>query len=423
MWFRLYSVLVLPLLWLGFHVLALVNRKVRRGLRGRRLERVSLPRALEARGSRPLLWIHVSSMGEFEQAKPIIETLRQLEPSLYVVASFFSPSGYENSLRYPHADCIAYIPFDTWRAAKRFLRLLGPTAAVFVRYDIWPNHVRACAEMSVPVLLVNATMRASSPRRWAVLRPFHHAVFSVFRAILAISDEDVQHFGAFRLEGTRVEAVGDTRFDRVMGKALTARKKQLLPVSLAMGRRVLVAGSIWQEDADMLLPVIAALLKHDSSLLCILVPHEPTEEHLESLEYRLRPGTPSLRFSWLSQYNGERVIIVDSIGILLALYASADVAFVGGGFRSNVHNTLEPAAYGIPVVYGPKVDNSREAVDLRDAGGSLIVHSRRELYRALRRLLTDNAARTAMGSAAGSFVRERAGATERIVEALYPLLR
>jgi 3-deoxy-D-manno-octulosonic-acid transferase len=240
--------------------------------------------------------------------------------------------------------------------------------------------------------------------------------------ILTVSEQDAENFRQLGLTRPRIEAVGDTRYDRVSVRAEESRRRMLLPEQLREGRRTLVIGSSWPEDEEVVLPVLFKLLDHDSSLQCILVPHEPTLDHLEWLEYQLAGKTASLRFSWMQSWNGERVIIVDSIGILLSLYASADVAFVGGGFKSNVHNTLEPAAYGIPVLYGPKIANSQEAQQLADAGGGIIVRGRQDLYRNLRRLLDDDTLRQQVGDVAGRFVAERAGSTGRILEALVPML-
>ncbi len=423
MWKLFYNITVLPPLWIAFRVLWLFNRKVRRGLRGRATSLQRLRVFMRNNPGTPRLWVHASSMGEFEQAKPIIEQLRRRMPDLVVIASFFSPSGYENNLRYREIDAVVYIPFDTpWRA-RAFLELMRPTAAVFIRYDVWPNHVWTCARMNIPVMLANATLRGDSGRLLPGVRSFHRSVYDVMDVILTVSEQDAEHFRRLGLRHAEVRAVGDTRYDRVAGKAAESRARGILPERVREGRRTLVAGSSWSEDEEILLPVLFKLLDHDPSLQCIIVPHEPTLDHLEWLEFRLAGKADSIRFSYLQSWSGERVIIVDSIGILLPLYAAADVAFVGGGFKSNVHNTLEPAAYGIPVLYGPKIGNSQEARELADAGGGIIVRDRQDLYRSLRRLLDDESLRAESGEIAGRFVAERAGSTSKILEKLEPMLQ
>ncbi|MBE0642927.1 MAG: 3-deoxy-D-manno-octulosonic acid transferase [Bacteroidetes bacterium] len=423
MWKFFYNVLVLPPLWLAFRVLWLFNRKVRRGLRGRHSSLQRLRVFIRNNPGRRRLWVHASSMGEFEQAKPIIEALRERDPELVIIASFFSPSGYENNLRYRAVDAVVYIPFDTRWRARRFLTLMQPTAAVFIRYDVWPNHIWTCERMGIPVMLANATLRENSGRLFPLIRRFHRHVFDSMDAILTVSESDAAVFRKLKLHRPLIEAVGDTRYDRVAGKAAHSRKRMLVPQQILEGRKVVVVGSSWPEDEEALLPALFALLAEDPGLLCVIVPHEPTIDHLEFLEYRLNGSVPSLRFSYLQSWNGERVLIVDSIGILLPLYAVASVAFVGGGFKSNVHNTLEPAAYGIPVLYGPKIGNSQEARELAEAGGGFIVRSREEIESTLRALLTDEILRVSTGTAAGRFVAERSGSTAHILTRLLPMIK
>ncbi len=422
MWTFFYNLFVLPPLWLAFRVLWLFNRKVRRGLRGRHSSLQRLRVFIRNNPGSRRLWVHASSMGEFEQAKPIIEALRERDPDLVIIASFFSPSGYENNLRYRAVDAVVYIPFDTPFRARRFLELMQPTAAVFIRYDVWPNHIWACRRMGIPVMLANATLRENSGRLFPLIRRFHRRVFNSMDAILTVSESDAAVFRWLRLQHPLIEAVGDTRYDRVAGKAALSRKRTLVPERILKGRKVIVAGSSWPEDEEMLLPALFRLLDEDPELLCVVVPHEPTIDHLEFLEYRLNGTIPSLRFSYLQSWNGERVLIVDSIGILLPLYAVASVAFVGGGFKSNVHNTLEPAAYGIPVLYGPKIGNSQEARELAAAGGGFIVRSEEEIESTLRTLLADSGRRAEAGAAAGRFVAERSGSTAHILTRLLPMI-
>lgn len=422
MWAFLYNILVLPVLWTAFRVLWLFNRKVRRGLRGRTTSMQRLRVFIRNNPGRQRLWVHASSMGEFEQAKPIIEELRRRMPDLVVVASFFSPSGYENNLRYREIDAVVYIPFDTPGKADAFLELLQPTACVYIRYDVWPNHVWACRKRGIPVMLANATMRDSSGRLLPFVRSFHRAVYNAMDVILTVSERDAENFRRLRLSHPVIAAVGDTRYDRVSGKAAESRKRMPMPESLLEGKRTLVVGSSWPEDEEVLLPALFKLLRNVPDLQCIIVPHEPTIDHLEFLEYRLADNVESLRWSYLQTWKGERVLIVDSIGILLPLYSAADVAFVGGGFRSNVHNTLEPAAYGIPVVYGPKIGNSQEARELADSGGGFLVRNKQECYKRLRQLIDDETLRGDAGRCAGDFVRDRSGSTEGILAKLMPLI-
>ncbi len=422
MWKFFYNYFTLPLLWFALHLLVPFNHKVRRGLRGKRRACSGIEEALQNKKSKKRLWIHASSMGEFEQAKPIIEEIKKQSPDTIIVASFFSPSGYENNIRYPYTDHITYLPFDSQKSVKKFLDTVQPNLAAFIRYDIWPNCVWECERRNIPIMIVNATLSKKSLRRLLIVRSFHHQMYKPFNAILTVSEADAKNFRVFHLAKPEIIAIGDTRYDRVYQKAESVKSKKLIPESITRQRKILVVGSCWSDDEDVVLPAVFKLLQNDPNVLVILVPHEPTIEHLEQLEFKLRGNASSIRFSYLSDYKNEDIIIIDSIGILLALYASAHVAFVGGGFKSNVHNVLEPAVYGIPVIYGPKFENSQEAELLQEVGCGFVVRNKMELYRNLRFLFSNEEERIATGKIASEFVIQRTGATKKILEHILPYL-
>lgn len=420
LWEFLYTTLFIPLLWLVLRFLGLVKSKVRRGIEGRR----GLFRELAGRMQKvppgPRVWFHASSLGEFEQAKPIIAELKRRDPGVRVIASFFSPSGYDHSLKYALADVITYLPFDTDPGARKFLDLVRPTAAVLVRYDVWPNMIWELERRGVPILIANATMRQSSPRFLPVIRNFHHHLYSSIREILTVSESDVEAFQRFSLGQTRIEAIGDTRFDQVCTRSAEARRRHLLPEQVSRGKKVIVIGSSWPEDEEVIVPAFLKVRGPDT--LMVIVPHEPTLEHIEELERRVNGDVPSLRFSALNEYNGEPVIIVDSIGILLMLYAAGHVAYVGGSFRQGVHNVIEAAVYGIPVLFGPRHRNSQEAVQLAELGGAFVVDGSQTMASVLERLLTNDSARIEAGHLAAQFVVTNTGATERFLRHLDPYL-
>ena len=417
-WFILYNTAFIPLFWTLLQIASLFNSKIRRGIVGRRGLFEKLERDISNLSSKRRIWFHSSSMGEFEQAKPIIAALRKKYRDINIIVTFFSPSGYDHSKNYKLADIITYIPFDTKANAHRFLDLLQPTAAVFVRYDVWPNHIWELNARRIPVFIANATMRTTSARLYPLLKNFHHLLFNNFESILTVSAQDADAFALFGLTHPSVEAIGDTRYDQVWQRSADAKKKHLLPHAILKGKKLLLAGSIWPEDEEVLLPSIKKILQYDLNVLVILVPHEPTEDALEDVENKLGSKPRSIRFSNLNDYANERIIIVDSIGILMALYQYANVAYVGGSFRQGIHNVLEPAVYGIPVVYGPKHTNSQEAMELARRGGGFIVNDQQECYRTLRILLDDKKANTAAGKQALMLVEENIGATERFIQCL-----
>ena len=414
----IYSYAVIPALWLALQILGLVNAKARRGIRGRdHLFEELAPRIAALRAGRRV-WFHSSSMGEFEQAKPIIEELKRRQPGIVVIVSFFSPSGYEHSLKYPLADAITYLPFDTRRNARRFLDLLRPDAAVMVRYDIWPNHIWELRARGIPILIANATMREKTGRRMPLARAFHRDVYNAIDDILTVAKSDALAFRHYDLDHPAVTAIGDTRYDQVSGRSVEARKRRLLPAAVTEGRKIVVIGSSWPEDEEVVLPAALRLLRERPDALFIIVPHEPTLEHVETLERAIGDRVPSLRFSALNEYAGERILIVDSVGILLILYAHAHVAYVGGSFRQGIHNVLEAAVYGIPVIFGPRHRNSHEPLQLVDRGGAFVINDAEEFHRTVQHLLQDDGARAAAGERAAAFVRANVGATDRFIEHL-----
>jgi len=421
-WQLLYNSIALPALWAVFHLLSLVNGKVRRGVKGRRTLFESLAAAVARIGPGKRVWFHASSMGEFEQARPIIAELRRRHPGVRIIVTFFSPSGYEHARKHAVAEVTSYLPFDSTRSAGKFLDLVRPDAAVLVRYDVWPNHIWELRRRGIPTMIANATMRKQSPRLLPVVRDFHHHVYNALTHILTVSESDRLAFNAFSLTHPTVAAIGDTRFDQVSAHSAEARQRHLIPEHVTRGRKIIVAGSTWGEDEAVLIQALRELLQRVPGLLTIIVPHEPTVNHMEELETSLGQFTTSIRFSALNEYAGQQVIVVDSIGVLMVLYASAHLAYVGGSFRQGVHNILEAAVYGIPVLFGPKHWNSQESLQLLDRGGAFVVTDPDDVVRAAHNLLTDDAARTHAGGRAAAFVQANIGATERFLTYLEPHL-
>ena len=417
-----YNVVFIPLFWLVLHIGALFNQKIRRGIEGRtHLFEQLEERAKVLKASRRI-WFHSSSMGEFEQARPIIAALRDKFADLNIIVSFFSPSGYDHSRTYKPADLITYLPLDTVRNARRFLTLIRPTVAVMVRYDIWPNHVWELKKRGIPTFIANATMRRNSSRLKFPLRGFHQELYQQLSAILAVTPSDVKSFEQIGIRHPRVQAIGDTRYDQVWTRSLEARKKHLVPESILRRRKVFVVGSSWEEDEEVILPTFKKILQYDTNALMILVPHEPNLQTLERIEIQLNAVPGCIRFSDLNDYSGERIILVDSIGILTALYQYAQVAYVGGSFKQGVHNVLEPAVYGIPVLFGPKHRNSHEAIELARRGGGIVVHDQQDCYKALRTLMNNKKAATKAGAISLNLVKENVGATGRFIQHLEKVL-
>ncbi len=415
-WRILYNCLFVPFGWLAFQLYGLVNDKARRGIAGRRglFEKLA-EKSAGWTSNAPRVWFHASSMGEFEQAKPIISALRQKRPDVKIVVTFFSPSGYENSLSYREADLISYIPFDSPENARRFIGLVRPAAAVIMRYDLWPNHIWALYAAGIPAILANATMRGSLLRNLLPFREYHRSIYDSLRAVLTVTDGDRDLCLGYGVTRAVVETAGDTRYDQVARRCEESRKKRYFPEAMLKDRMVVVIGSSWEEDERLLIPALDALCGKYPELLIVLVPHEPTLPHLASLEAQLNGGLSSIRFSQIVSYDNEKVVIVDSVGILGSLYQYAGIVYVGGGFGEGVHNVLEPAVYGVPGLIGPHHGNSHEAKELVRRKGLIAVEDAAGLRAQLELLLADRGLRERIGRTALEFVTERRGATAKIL--------
>lgn len=417
-WQLIYNYLIIPFFYVLINLVAIFNQKIRIALKDRKTLFKNLVLSLEKiENGKPIVWFHSSSVGEFEQAKPIIEKLNS-NNTYTILASFLSPSGYNVAKRYDRANIVTYYPFDSKKNVNRFIDLVKPSILIFMRYDIWPNSVFELSKRNIPVLLVDATLKKHSPRKLPLVRNFHTYLFNHFNFIVTISEEDKKGFLELGVKKEIVITAGDTRFDRVYQKSQSALKQKILNENILKGKKVFVAGSTWPEDEEILFSVLKKIYNYEKNLLTIIVPHEPSIQSIEQIEFELNKNLSIIRFSLLNQYNGEKIILVDSVGILLTLYAYADVAFVGGGFRSNIHNILEPAVYGIPVLFGPKFSNSQEAFKLIENEGGFSVKDKNELYRILRKLLADENYRKQIGNNARKFVESNTGATEKIISIL-----
>ncbi len=418
-----YNAFIVPILWISFHIGGLVNKKIKTGIEGRKNLFEQLKSNVEKMKGKTWIWFHASSLGEFEQAKPIISSLKKNYPHINIIATFFSPSGFENSKNYKLANIISYIPFDSYSNAKKFVEIVHPTIAIMVRYDIWPNMIYTLRKNNIPILIANATMQEHSLRKLPLLLQFHRALYNCFTQILTVSLKDQSSFQEFRTIVPVISTIGDTRFDQVLIRSEDARQKNLFSHSILADKKIFVVGQSWAEDDDVILPVLFKIQKTETSLLTIIVPHEPTIEHLESLESKLEGKIPFIRFSEMNNYNDQRIILIDSIGVLVALYQYAHIAYIGGSFRQGIHNVLEPAVFGVPIIYGPKHTNSQEAMELAVRGGGFIVRNEKDLYRTLRTLLDKPALRSHAGNISQTFVMENCGATERFLQNLQPYLK
>lgn len=426
MWRFIYSYLFIPLIYLYFRLRSLADEKVREGFKGRKGVFESLKRQLEgARDLPKTVWIHFTSVGEFEQAKPIIEGLKD---EARIVLTYFSPSVRGSVERYPHKDAHIYLPLDTRRNAKRLFEIIKPDLLIFSKFDIWPNLVWEASGRGVPVVLIAGTLHAGSKRISGLGRPFFKAVHRHISMHCAISEGDAERFKALCGDPNRVAVTGDTRFDQVYRRAMAVGEGPIIPCQQTIKRPVLVAGSTYPESERVLIDAYKRIerLKGEHPFTLILVPHEPTPDRIAGIEELLRGE--GLRFAKLSgikegmDLSGCEVVVIDAVGLLAALYKLGDIAFVGGSFRGSVHNVMEPAAMVKPILFGPYVQNSYEAMVMRNVGGAVQVRGASELADAIVSLLEDPRRRREMGERARKVVLDNLGAADKTLGYVRKLL-
>ena len=378
--------------------------------------------------NRGAVWIHAASVGEFEQARPLIEKLKANDERRKIVITFFSPSGYEARKNYEHADAVLYLPFATRRKAKRFLEALQPSMAIFVKYEFWPAYLRALKKRGIPTYCISAIFRPTQ-------RFFHWYGRSALRLLHCFTHIYVQDEASRRLLAEHgvheCSVAGDTRFDRVnevlaLTRERTDERLHCVAQFIENASRVIVAGSTWPEDEELLGQFVERLNEITTERTkLILVPHEINEEHLH-LIFQLFKGRyvrytsicgehiPGMsRVNILQQAN---VLVIDTIGLLSSIYHFGHVAYIGGGFGEGIHNTIEAAVYGMPVVFGPKYQHFREAKGLIDAGAARSIKNYSELEAALITALDEY---ETIGAKAAEYVQSELGATEKIYAELF----
>jgi 3-deoxy-D-manno-octulosonic-acid transferase len=398
-------------------LLARGDGKLARGVRGRRgvLERMEAWAREHRDPSRPLAWFHAPSVGEGHQARAVIQAFRARRPDAQVVYTFFSPSA-EPFARTVPADFADYLPLDAPSDVRRALDALHPDAIAFSKYDVWPVLTREAKRRGVRLLLLSATLPASSGRLRGPSRALLRAAYGRLDAVAAISSADAERFAALGVAPQRRSVMGDARFDQVWARAASVdRSSPVLAPFAGFDGTTLVAGSTWAEDERVLIPAVAALRKGGHALRLVLVPHEPTDAHLRDAERRLDDaGLAHVRLSALDPSALPDAVLVDRVGVLGELYALADVAWVGGGFgKKGLHSILEPAAFGAPVLFGPRHANAREAGELVAAGSAFELASVDEAERIVGGMMDVYEVRHRAGRIAREYVRERLGAAER----------
>jgi 3-deoxy-D-manno-octulosonic-acid transferase len=383
------------------------NPKAKKWLSGRKnlFERIQK----EVVPGNHLLWFHVSSLGEFEQARPVIEGVKKYFPSYRILLTFFSPSGYELKKDYPLADYVYYMPLDTPRNASRFLDLVKPEKVFFVKYEFWFNFLTELKNREIPTFIFSALFRPSQFffQSWG---KWFRKVLKVYTHIFVQNQTSYETLHKFGFDNVSIS--GDTRLDRV---AQIAKAASVLPKieQFCAGKQVIVAGSTWPEDEAIFLNYINECTHQ---VKFIVAPHEVNQGSLNRITALLkRPYVLYSSDSTTEQLDSAQVLIVDGYGYLVSVYRYATIAYIGGGFTTGIHSILEPAVYGMPVVFGPDYHKFHEAVEMIQLGAAHTISNYEELSNLFEGYLTDKKKLKNESIFASQYVESNRGATEKIV--------
>ncbi len=407
--FKLYNIVIF-LYGKLVQVASLKSAKAKLWVEGRQEVFAYLEKNISKNAS--IIWIHAPSMGEFEQARPLISTIKNNLPSYEILVTFFSPSGYEIYKDYPSADYVCYLPIDTKKNAQRFINIVDPCFTFFVKYDFWANYLNELQKRNYKHYVISAIFRSNhyffkNYGKWmlGILSKIDH---------FFVQNEDSKYM-LLTKNITQVSNVGDTRFDRVLEITQNAKKLPILD-SFKDQSPLFIAGSTWSRGEEMMIEFI----KHyGSRFKYVIVPHEIRESAIKKMELQI--DVEVLRWSNANAMNAKtaQVLIVDQIGLLSSMYTYANIAYIGGGFGKGIHNTLEAATFGMPIFIGPNNENFQEANDLKALGAAIEISSAQEMIAQCDLLLTRQNKWDELKQKSSNYVQNRVGATDKIYQMVF----
>ena len=383
------------------YIASFFNLKAKLFLKGR--ENIFNFIAKKVDGKQKHIWFHFASLGEFEQGRTVLEELKKKYPKKKIIVTFFSPSGYEVRKNYATADGVFYLPLDTKRNARKLIDLIQPEIAIFTKYEFWYHYFQLLHERKIPLLIISGIFRPNQLFfKW--YGGFYRSMLNCVTHFFVQNIESVKLLKGLNFEN--VSLSGDTRFDRVAENVLTVKSLPIIEEFCGQSP-VFIAGSTWPQDEQLVTSLIASYPQWKF----IIAPHEIDPAHIDQL-LKLVPG--ALRYTQLNAKNlqpDSQVMLIDNIGLLSSVYQYGQAVYIGGGFGVSIHNTLEAAAFGLPVMFGPKYDKFQEAKDLLGLNAAISISSMAELSAAFEKLQKD----TNAGPAAKKYVQDKTGATKQIL--------
>jgi len=429
----LYNYIALPAGLFGYRLFSLFDEKARLAFSLRKNLFPGLEEKLKKLPTGRRVLVHISSVGEYLQVRPVLRLLRKKAPDIKLVLSYFSPSLEPMVQKGVEAEFATYLPFDRRADMTEFLDRLKPELIIFSCYDLWPNLIALAQESGIKSVLINANLAENSGKLNPLVSWWFKNLYQSLDLILAASPEDKQAIVSLGIAGSKITTTGNTRFDETMARIKAIPEDDALIKNLAgfcekdkaqAGPLCLVVGSSWPEDEQVILPALQKIWESGKNLKVIIAPHEPSPQHVRELQINLSAlaAAPIMLSEMESGAKAPpspgKAVIVDSVGKLYKLYRLADLAYVGGSFRKEVHNVMEPAGFNLPVLFGPKIKNSLEALKLVERKGGFVVHNTEELFQQLTLFLENIDTRLAAGRQAGGLVLENQGASERTVKIL-----
>lgn len=405
----LYNIAMAATGW-GMHLASPWHHKAKLTVQGQARTISYLKETLDPQGG--YIWIHAASLGEFEQGRPLIEKIREEQPDAKILLSFYSPSGYEVRKNYDKVDSVCYMPVDTPRRVKEFLDVVKPKMAIFVKYEFWGNFLEQLKKRNVPTYIISSIFRPEQSffKPWGGM---FRKMLNCFTHLYVQNEESRELLHSIGVDNVTV--CGDTRLDRVLQIKAQAQEFSAIAAMTSNDKPTLTMGSSWEPDEDIVLPYFNS---HPNVKL-IIAPHEFDENRIQTMMARI--NRPVARYTQIEGKDPSQLdcLIIDCFGILSSLYRYGDIAYVGGGFGSGIHNVPEAAVYGIPVIFGPKHEKFQEAVELKACGGAFAIENAQQCHDILDQLLSDNEVLKQAGDSAGNYIACHTGATERIYNDLF----
>jgi 3-deoxy-D-manno-octulosonic-acid transferase len=403
----LYNILIFKATLL-LQILAIFSKKLKLFVDGRK----QTFSKIEALKNENVIWFHAASLGEFEQARPIIEELKKNFNQYKILVTFFSPSGYEIRKNYNLADVICYLPLDSRSNARKFVEIVNPKFAIFIKYEFWPNLLNELKLKEIPTILVSGILREKQIF-FKYYGGFMRESLKAFNHFFVQDRNSKNLLGSINFENVTI--AGDTRFDRVF-EILEQDNTLDFIDEFKNDQYTIVAGSTWQEDEELLVNYINNEASEEEKF--IIAPHNIKQEAILELQKSINKKTVLYSAKADENLSEYTVFIIDTIGLLTKIYASADIAYVGGGLKTGLHNILEPATFGIPIVIGNKYDKFKEAVDLVDLNGCISIHNKDEFSSVFIKLKSDEDYRKSIGKINQKYIQENLGATKIIINYL-----